>query len=103
MYLVNDIGLWMEEYKNACFSLNHLNLLPKPDDERRVCVAGENFMEKMEKENRKTVWIRCPSCGEKTRTKIYPDTVLVRFPLYCAKCKKEYCISIFEMRMKIEK
>ena len=47
-------------------------------------------MEKMKKESRKTVWVLCPSCGEKTRTKIYRDTVLVRFPLYCAKCKKEY-------------
>ena len=47
-------------------------------------------MEKMKKESRKTVWVLCPSCGEKTRTKIHRDTVLVRFPLYCAKCKKEY-------------
>ena len=34
-------------------------------------------------------WIRCPICGSKTRTKVYDDTVLIKFPLYCPKCKKE--------------
>lgn len=34
-------------------------------------------------------WIRCPVCGSKTRTKVYDDTVLIKFPLYCPKCKKE--------------
>ena len=31
----------------------------------------------------KSLWIRCPICGNKTRTKVYHDTVLVNFPLYC--------------------
>ena len=43
-------------------------------------------MEKMKKESRKTVWVLCPSCGEKTRTKIHRDTVLVRFPLSDSRC-----------------
>ncbi|MGM9601342.1 MAG: cysteine-rich KTR domain-containing protein [Faecousia sp.] len=30
-----------------------------------------------------------PLCGRKTRTKVYANSVLVRFPLYCLKCKKE--------------
>ena len=39
--------------------------------------------------NRKgSLWIHCPICGGKTRTKVYEDTVLVKFPLYCPKCKK---------------
>lgn len=56
----------------------------------------------MEKQSRKTMWILCPTCSEKTRTKIYPDSVLVRFPLYCPRCKKEYCISVFQKKMRIE-
>ena len=35
-------------------------------------------------------WIHCPTCGNKTRTKVNPDTVLKRFPLFCPKCGKEY-------------
>ena len=36
-------------------------------------------------------WIFCPVCGGKTRTKVCKETVLVKFPLYCPKCKKEVC------------
>ena len=44
-------------------------------------------------DNRKTsLWIHCPICGGKTRTKVYEDTVLVKFPLYCPKCKQETLI-----------
>ena len=35
-------------------------------------------------------WIHCPTCGNKTRTKVNPDTVLKRFPLFCPKCGKEH-------------
>ena len=34
-------------------------------------------------------WIHCPTCGNKTRTKVNPDTVLKHFPLFCPKCGKE--------------
>ena len=37
-------------------------------------------------------WIRCPICGGKTRTKIFADTVLINFPLYCPRCRKEITI-----------
>ena len=37
----------------------------------------------------KTKWLKCPYCDQKTRTKVYPDTVLLNFPLYCPKCKRE--------------
>lgn len=33
--------------------------------------------------------IRCPACGRKTKTKVYPDTELKRFPLFCPWCKEE--------------
>ena len=32
-------------------------------------------------------WLCCPKCGGKTRTQIWPRTVLEEFPLFCPKCK----------------
>ena len=46
-----------------------------------------------------SVWIRCPACSGKTRTKVYADTVLVKFPLFCPKCKKESCIDVVKLKM----
>ena len=39
-------------------------------------------------------WIHCPTCGYKTRTKVNPDTVLKRFPLFCPKCGKEHIVDV---------
>jgi len=39
-------------------------------------------------------WIHCPTCGNKTRTKVNPDTVLKRFPLFCPKCGKEHIVDV---------
>ena len=50
-----------------------------------------------------SLWIRCPICGGKTRTKVYADTVLVNFPLFCPKCKKEIKIDIVQLNMVISK
>ena len=44
-------------------------------------------------------WIHCPICGRKTRTRVYQDTVLVKFPLFCATCKKETRINVVQMKM----
>ena len=41
---------------------------------------------------KKTEWILCPFCGNKTRNQIRDDTVLLNFPLYCPKCKQETLI-----------
>lgn len=38
-------------------------------------------------------FIRCPRCGQKTRTKVLPGTVLIGFPLFCPKCKCELIVS----------
>lgn len=43
---------------------------------------------------RKKEWVICPICKQKTRTQICSDTVLINFPLFCPKCKKETLISI---------
>lgn len=44
-------------------------------------------------------WIYCSICGRKTRTRVYQDTVLVKFPLFCATCKKETRINVVQMKM----
>lgn len=46
-----------------------------------------------------TEWICCPVCGGKTRCKARPDTVLINFPLYCPKCKRETVIDFKENRI----
>ena len=46
---------------------------------------------------------RLPICGGKTRTKVYDDTVLVKFPLYCPKCKKEIKIDVIQLKMVLSK
>jgi len=49
--------------------------------------------------DRKMRWIRCPFCNCKTRIKVYSETVLLRFPLYCPKCKNETIISVAQLKM----
>ena len=39
-------------------------------------------------------WILCPTCRNKTHTKMRDDTVLLNFPLYCPKCKQETLITV---------
>ena len=55
------------------------------------------------KENPTPIWVLCPICNSKTRTKIYKDTVLLNFPLYCPKCKKELRISVVNLKMVLSK
>ena len=47
----------------------------------------------------KSYWVHCPVCKMKTKTKVYPSTVLVKFPLYCPKCKKEYLVDVVQLKM----
>ena len=47
----------------------------------------------------KSLWVNCPICSGKTRTKVYEDTILVNFPLYCPKCKKEIRINVVKLKM----
>ena len=56
-------------------------------------------MEEMLLENQE--WICCPVCGNKTRNKVREDTVLVNFPLYCPKCKKESLIEVKNLKAKV--
>ena len=55
-------------------------------------------------DNRKeSLWVRCPICQGKTRTKVYDDTVLIKFPLYCPKFKKEVRIDVVKLKMILSK
>ena len=58
---------------------------------------------KMPKENKSSIWIRCPVCGSKTRTRVYDNTVLINFPLFCPKCKNEVKIDVVNLKMSISK
>ena len=40
-------------------------------------------------------FLLCPRCGRKTRTMIREDTELIRFPLFCPKCRYE-CVVTFK-------
>ena len=42
----------------------------------------------------KSLWVHCPICNGKTRTRVYENTVLLNFPLYSPKCKKEIRINV---------
>ena len=53
----------------------------------------------MTQNNSDSRWIPCPICGNRTRTKVNADTVLVKFPLYCPKCKKETRINVVKLKM----
>ena len=51
--------------------------------------------------NKKTKWIRCPVCGNKTRDRIREDTVLKNYPLYCSKCKQETLIEVTNLQITV--
>lgn len=44
-------------------------------------------------------WIHCPFCSRKTRTKVYADTTIINFPLYCPKCKKEIKVDVTQFKI----
>lgn len=41
----------------------------------------------------------CPVCGNLTHIKVYHNTVLLKFPLFCSKCKKETIIDVVQLKM----
>ena len=44
-------------------------------------------------------WLCCPICGAKTRTKVLDSTIMIDFPLFCRKCKKEIIITLVAKRI----
>ena len=50
-----------------------------------------------------SLWVSCPICDSKTRVKVFEDTVLINFPLFCPWCKKETVINVVKLKMAISK
>lgn len=48
-------------------------------------------------------WIYCPICGNKTRNKIWADTILEKFPLFYPKCKQEILINVNQLNISVIK
>ncbi|MDR2569923.1 MAG: cysteine-rich KTR domain-containing protein [Oscillospiraceae bacterium] len=48
-------------------------------------------------------WLLCPVCGNKTRDKTREDTILINFPLYCPKCRKETLINVQQNNISVIK
>ena len=46
-------------------------------------------------------WIICPECKSKTRVRIREDTELVRFPLFCPRCKRESLVNVKKLKISI--
>lgn len=55
----------------------------------------------MEDQINDSLWVPCPICGCKTRTKVNEDTVMINFPLFCPKCKKETLINVVKLKMTV--
>lgn len=53
--------------------------------------------------DKESLWVNCPLCNRKTRIKVFIDTVLIHFPLFCPWCKKETIINIIKLKMVITK
>lgn len=53
----------------------------------------------MKTEQKTPHWIPCPICNQKTNVKIYVDTALFNFPLFCPHCQKESVINVFQLKM----
>ena len=49
------------------------------------------------------LWVICPVCNNKTRTKIRKDTELINFPLFCPKCKHESLIKVKNLQVTVIK
>ena len=71
-----------------------LDFRPTPD-----AVRNHTREEHMDEQNTDIRWVKCPLCNAKTKIKLYKDTVLLNFPLYCPKCKKEIRIDVVQFKM----
>lgn len=60
---------------------------------KNACIAGI----KEEK------WISCPVCHSKTRLRVRDDTILLRFPLYCPKCRQKSLINVKQLNISVIK
>ena len=47
------------------------------------------------------VFLLCPFCHRKTRTIVNADTELIKFPLFCPKCRREVIVNVKECEIEI--
>jgi len=52
-------------------------------------------------DKQETLWIKCPFCKGKTKVKVYSKTVLLNFPLFCPRCKREVEVNVVQLKMVI--
>lgn len=52
-----------------------------------------------EEQQKESLWLPCPKRGGKTKIKIYEDTVLLNFPLYCSRCKEETKLGVIKFKI----
>ncbi len=57
----------------------------------------------MEEPIKELIQLFCPVCGEKTSTRLYPDSVLLHFPLHCPHCDKDYPIDVVDGKLILRK
>ncbi|MBV7390532.1 MULTISPECIES: cysteine-rich KTR domain-containing protein [Enterococcus] len=48
-------------------------------------------------------WLHCPICKAKTRNKIYANTIVKNFPLFCPRCKGESVVNVKEYQVTVIK
>ena len=53
----------------------------------------------LEQKENVSEWILCPVCHNRTRIKVRTDTVLLKFPLFCPKCKREILINVVDNKI----
>lgn len=51
----------------------------------------------------KVEWLLCPACKSKTCTKLWRDTTLLNFLLFCPKCKQEILVNVRQFNTSIIK
>lgn len=71
---------------------------------RKTCINWHHALQLKERDDRnrrekEMLWLPCPKCGARTKIKIYEDTVLLNFPLYCTKCKKETKLGVIKFKI----
>ncbi|MGN0542654.1 MAG: cysteine-rich KTR domain-containing protein [Acutalibacteraceae bacterium] len=45
------------------------------------------------------MWLICPACGGKTRCRVRADTVMINYPLFCPKCRRETLINVKDFKI----
>ena len=77
-------------------------MISRSQTHRRRAIYYQEVQNVCENQNESRL-VQCPVCGGRTKTKVFEDTVLVKYPLYCPKCKKELRVDIVKFRMVLSK